>query len=511
MSEARHLEEHPAQDLSQAPLEPWVRGELPSPPRSPEWKHHFKKRVHFTDIYRGCSKEIRLLDQMREHETGESSPMDAPASQAAAKSGQEWLIAQFQELLQQMQQRLATGVPDSAPTSAATNKPAPKTRIRPVRTPRSDAPLAEAKPAEMLRPEFSKRRLYFSCPCCRFPAVLPKWLAGKKARCPRCYSALRAPHPSKGLTTRVLENDVESVLHPERFAEYYRAHQLIPWLGIPMPRFNPAFHASGMVVLLVLLAFWIPSLIDRAHRPVPVAALATPHADKVRAPGYKERARNLIEQFLAAENVEAKSVFVRDPARVAPLMSDWYRRRGGGSPVTARAIEVSGTGYYSGGETSHPVSDVHVELPGGETAAFTVEHLPEGDCIEWETSVGYSTSFPTILERGPGASPQPVRVMAALDDYYNFSYTDPDSHLCIRLHDPATMELLGFGYVPVTDELVPALVDALAGSNKGDLRPLMLEVQAAENARRSRQVTITRMIQSGWRTGYTLAKAGASR
>jgi hypothetical protein len=506
MSEARHLEEQPAQDLTQAPLESWVRDELPPPPRNPEWKHHLKKRVHFTDIYQGCSKEIRLLDAMTEGDPGASSRRDA--SEAQARSGQEWLIAQFQELLQQMQERLASGAAGPAAVVESPRRNNARTRIRPVRTPRSDAPLAEAKPAELLRSEFSKRRLYFSCPCCRFPAVLPKWLAGKKARCPRCYSALRAPHPGKGLKTRVLENDVESVLHPERFAEYYRAHQLIPWLGVPLPRFHPAFHATGMAVLLALLAFCIPSLIESAHRPAPAAAIATQNPDKLRAPGYKERARNLIEQFLAAENVAAKSVFVRDPARVAPLMSDWYRRRSGGSPVRARAIEVSGTGYYSGDATSHPVSDVHVELPGGETAAFTVEHLPEGDCIEWETSVGYSTNFPTILERGPGASPQPIRAMAALDDYYNFSYTDPDSHLCVRLHDPATMELLGFGYVPVTDEIAPALVDALAGSDRGDLRPLMLEVQAAENARQSRQVAITRMIQSGWRTGYTLAKAG---
>ncbi len=508
MTEGRHLEEHPMQDLSQAPLEPWVRGEMPAAPASPEWTHRLRKRVRFTDIYSECRKEVRYLTNLRERaEAGLPGP-GLPPREGGEPSSQDWLIAQFQGFLQQLQEKLAAVPVRPEPLEDAAEAPRP--RIRPVRTPRSDVPIQSVKPAELLRPEFSKRRLYFSCPCCHFPAVLPSWLAGKKARCPRCYSALRAPHPRKGLNTRVLENDVESILHPERFAQYYRAHRLIPWLGVPMPKFHPAFHGAGIAVLVLLLAFWIPSLIERATMRMQGSIAVMPDAATRQGPGFKQRARDLVEQFLAAENVQSKSVFVRDATRVMPLMSDWYRRHDGGSPVTARTIEVSGTGFYSG-ENTHPVSEVRVDLPGGRTAHYTVEHLPEGDCIEWESSVGYSAHFPTILERGPGASPQPVRVMAALDDYYNFSFTDASTHICVRLHDPVTMELLGFGYVPARADFARALVEALAGSDADNLRPLMLEVKAAPNARQSRQVNITRLIQSGWRSGSGLVNSGARK
>jgi len=510
MSEARHLEEHPVQDLTQAPLEPWVRGEMPAAPQYPEWTHRMRKRVRFTDIYSECRRELRFLRNLPKRSTlGAGLPgrrnME-PEEKAPETDNQAWLLSQFQHFLRQLQEHLAAA---PAPASAAAAEAPLPERIRPVRTPRSGAPLGAVKPAELLRPEFAKRRLYFSCPCCRFPTVLPSWLAGKKARCPRCYSALRAPHPGKGLNTRILENDIESLIHPERFAQHYHAHRLIPWVGLPLPRFHPAFHAAGVSILLLLLAFWIPSLIERATRQMQhVAAVLSP--DKSEGPGYGERARHVVEQFLAAENVRDKAAFVRDPARVAPLMSDWYRRHSGGTPVRPRAIEVSGTGFYAGPD-DYPASEVQVNLPGGESAYFRVEHTPSGDCIEWESSVGYSAHFPTILERGPTAGPQPVRVLAALDDYYNFSFASQATHICVRLHDPATLNLLGFGYLPATDAHALPLVEFLAGSSVDDLRPLMLEVQAVENARQNRQVTITRMIQTGWRTGSSLVKSDSAR
>lgn len=504
MNEARHLDELPVPDRTQSPLSAWERGELPTGPAFPEWNHHrLKKSVRFTDIYSDNRKRIREENrQLQKH----AARMALPAGKKEpAAFSEEWLKAQFQQFLQHLQDQMqgmeGTDLPEEEPEEEAA-------RIRPVRTPRSDVPLETARPAEMLRPEFSKGRLYFSCPACRFPAALPVWLAGKKARCPRCYSAIRAPHPRKGLNTRVLENDVESILHPERFAQYYNAHRLIPWIGIPRPKFHPSFHAAGVIVLLTVLAFWVPALLERAHHHM-ARLTGTPLAGNAeQGPDLRDRAKKVVEQFLAADNVEAKAAYVRDPARVRELMADWYQRRPGSGGITARAVDVSGAGFY-GGSLEHPVSDVRVELPDGGTTFYTVEHLPEGDRIEWESSVGYTADFESLIRRGPAAGRQPMRVMAALDDYYNFNFSDASTHVCVRLHDPATLEFLGYGYVPATIEQAGPIATQLAGSSAEDLRPLIIEVQPVKDGSSTRQVEITRLLQSGWRTAQGVATSPA--
>lgn len=413
-----------------------------------------------------------------------------------AGKGQSWLVGQLQNILKELQAK------DGSRGAGGAGGGKTSERVKPVRTPRSEFPLLKARHAELLRPEFCKGRLYFSCPCCRFPAALPVWLAGRKARCPRCYSAIRAPHPRKGLNARVFENDVESLLHPERFSRYYNAHQLIPWLGIPLPRLQPVFHALGAAVLLTILALFVPALLKGGCALAP-KSIAAPLESWGERPYYKERASRLVEQFLAADSIAGKAALVRDSQRVAPLMADWYGRHPGGGRVKPVAIEVSGVGFYANG-FDYPVTDVRVEMSNGATAGYTVEHLPGGDCIEWESSVGYNADIDCLLESGGGADPQTMRVMATLDDYYNFNFPDSGTHLCVRLHDPATLEVIGYGYA-AEGEASGAIAAQLLGSSGDHLCPLTIEVRPSRDVAKTKQMEILRMLEPGWRTVERIA------
>ena len=497
MSESSHLEEDPVPDRKNAPLSAWERGEMPEVAPVAEWSHHrLKKRVRLTDIYSENRKEKSYFERVM---SGEPDAAASGGAGVTAVSPQEWLMGEFQKFLTSLSTKLASQVDTPEVPVTEVSKP----RIRPIRTPRSEIPLAAARPAELMRPEFAKGRLYFSCPCCRFPAALPVWLAGKKARCPRCYSAIRAPHPRKGLNTRVFENDVESILHPERFSEYRGAHRLIPFLGLPRPKFQPSFNAAAVAVLVMALMLFIPALLQSASRKA-ASASAPAQETWTGDPDYKGRARSVVEKFLAAETIAAKASFVRDPQRVTPLMTDWYGRFPGQARIKPESVAISGAGFYSDG-LQYPVSDVCVETAEGAEEFFSVEHYPDGDLIEWESSVGYNADFASLIARAADTGPQVIRVMATLDDYYNFNFTDPNTHLCVRLHDPSTLDLLGYGYIPANVEAAGALASQLAGSSIEDLRPLMIEVQPTVDAAKSRQVSILRMVEAGWRTSEMAA------
>ncbi len=486
MNQSRHLEEVPVPDRTLAPISAWERAEFPAAPPAVQWVHpRLRGQVRITDIY----SERRRMEDLTNGE-GEEAGVEADKPK-----GQSWLVGQLQIILKELQ------AGDETRGAGGAGGVKSCARVKPVRTPRSEFPLLKARQAELLRPEFCKGRLYFSCPCCRFPAALPVWLAGRKARCPRCYSAIRAPHPRKGLNARVLENDVESLLHPERFSRYYNAHKLIPWLGIPLPRLQTAVHAAGVAVLLTILTLFVPALLKGGAASA-AKAIAAPAESWGERPYYKQRARELVEQFLAADSIAGKAALVRDTQRVTPLMEDWYGRRPGGGRVAPVAFEVSGVGFYANG-LDYPVTDVHVELANGATAVYTVEHLPGGDCIEWESSVGYNADIPSLLESGTGADCRTMRVMAALDDYYNFNFADSGTHLCVRLHDPATLDIIGYGYAG-QDEAGRAIAAQLSNSCS-HLSPLTIEVRPSPDTAKTRQMEILRMLEPGWRTGERIA------
>jgi hypothetical protein len=216
-------------------------------------------------------------------------------------------------------------------------------------------------------------------------------------------------------------------------------------------------------------------------------------------PDLKSRARDLVEKFLAADTVAAKAAFVRDPARVAPLMDDWYGRNPDLLQPSGGEIDVSGAGFYSQ-DVEHPISNVRVNTPGQSERVLIVEHAPDGDRIEWESSVGYNADLAGLFSGAAESPARVLRVIACFDDYFNFGYSDPGSHFCVRLHDPATREWLGYGYVPLDRADASTIASRLDGASPDDLRPLTVELRRSEATSETRQVEIVRMVDPDWRT-----------
>ena len=212
----------------------------------------------------------------------------------------------------------------------------------------------------------------------------------------------------------------------------------------------------------------------------------------------------MVEQFLAAESISAKASLVRDSARVAPLMADWYRRHPRQLNAATAQVDTSGTGFYPN-DREHTVTSVRVAFPAAEDQVFLVEHSPAGDRIEWESSVGYNASPDQLAASGQDGHSKTVRAMGCLDDYFNFSYSDRSTHLCVRLHDPASRELLGYGYIPLDSAHAESIAAYLSGGSQEELRPLMVEVRPRDDTGKTHQMEIVRMIETGWRSDQLAA------
>jgi hypothetical protein len=326
--------------------------------------------------------------------------------------------------------------------------------------------------------------------------MLPFWTAGKKARCPRCYSAIIAPHPRRGQGARNLENDVESVLHPERFASRRDAHRFIPWLGLPRPRLYPTIVTAGVAALIMTVTSAVSNMMRLSS---PRSLRAAPEIAAV-SESREERAVALVREFLHNPTGTAKRGLVHDAQRVAPIVAAHYDRQ---PPLAERPIAdlATASGSYYAGDEEQPYTDVEVTFADGESEVYSVEHQGSKAVLDWEASVGHSPSeWKDVLQADRSAGPKTIRVMAALDDYYSYSFAQRENDtLCVSLYDANTLDLLGYGYLPARSPDAQAMVDHLAGTNPDNLRPLVIDVLPTADAPHTKQTEITALRQTGWR------------
>ncbi len=381
-----------------------------------------------------------------------------------------------------------------------TSKPSAESAPKKVWTPRSEEPLEALYRRRVYPVQLVRGRVEFACPACQRPTELAAEQTGQKARCPLCHSAITVPRPGRSLRGLNMERDVESLLHPERF-------QAVPahgWAGMRKKHFRQArILASLSVVLAMLLINGYRKLQGGRLEPfgvTPTIATSIPDSPLTAA-------EQIVRQYLAADGIHAKASFVRDPERVMPLMDDYYARHSGSVPVTWKSIQAQETGFYSGSELLHPSTNVKVETVSGNRLDFTVEHTPQGPRIEWESSLGYSPQeWPAVL--AAKAQSAPMRVLAALDDYYNFDFADERAQMCVRLQDPENNELLGYGYLERQQAAAVALRAMLEDASPESPRPIVVEVTATEHSQDTKQVRIVKVLSDGWRTGLpTMASA----
>ena len=273
-------------------------------------------------------------------------------------------------------------------------KPATEDRIYTPVTKGSNIPEIKAE-RPTYRPEITKGKLYFNCPACFYPTAVFAKYTGKKTRCPRCFSAIRTPDPVTGVEGQNLENDIETLLHPEEFVPMIPRRTTFQTL-IPFPQINTALSTAAMVVFFAA-SIGAGHLAIKYYSPnTTVTVKENPNASSFSTKNLsiellQARAETLVERFLNEPDWYSRSRLVRDRERVAPLMKDYYRTfRPNDIPGQHdRHISAVRTGFYK-----HLQSDTQYTVVSAQTAGsheppieFIVEHTTNGDTIEWESSV----------------------------------------------------------------------------------------------------------------------------
>ncbi len=348
-------------------------------------------------------------------------------------------------------------------------------------------------------------RVHFHCPACRRPTALPLTRRGKPVSCPHCFTGIRTPDPAKNLPAQNLGRTLAPLLRPSDFKPCQDARRLVPWLIRCLPGPVPTLATAGAAMLFASTAAMTPMTMGWAaqdriqalqHSRPELAVTARP-ADGARS--LSEEASDLVKKFLAAPTVEAKARWVANAADTAPLMADWYARRPGGGTQAEATVTASTQGFSSTPGDATALSEVTVEAPGAPEITYLVEHHKDGPRIAWPESVGYSSvEWKDLLHQSKGQRPVPLRVLACRDDYWNYSFARERDFCCVRLHDPQTLALLGFGYFPRSQLTAPS-VAVLPHASETTLRPVMVSVVPRKDSPSTGQVEIVGPVIPGWR------------
>ncbi|MDB6070541.1 MAG: hypothetical protein JWL81_1712 [Verrucomicrobiales bacterium] len=217
-------------------------------------------------------------------------------------------------------------------------------------------------------------------------------------------------------------------------------------------------------------------------------------------------AEKAVRDFLAADGIEAKLAFVRQPQRIRPLMQKWYRgERTAGPLQVGEPLRQDKRAGEEGTGTYYVILAMPVQVPDPlnpgstyeETTFFAVEEIREGPVsrylVDWETSTGYQEMPLETFKSTMPPEAWPFRVYMKAADYYNHGFNELEWQ-CVQLYYPGRDFQL-FGYIN-RSSLEGRKMLPLVENNRS--AGIIAELKYPNDPASREQVIVQRMIHSSW-------------
>ena len=220
-----------------------------------------------------------------------------------------------------------------------------------------------------------------------------------------------------------------------------------------------------------------------------------------------KQAREAFDRYRKTEGWWDRMALVRTPGRASGLAHRYYDEQKRSDPVTGKLIGA--TRFTMGGETFVQLAFVSASR-WSNTSRVNFSLSDKGEpLIDWESFVGYGDVEWDKFVTSRSDQPTLMRGYIAIDDYYNFEFTDRDRFLCTKLTSPDGKVTL-FGYcernsaageavTKMSNQLATMLLDGpLPVTGLGTTIPVILEMAFPTKAQTDKSVNILRIISNRW-------------
>jgi len=146
--------------------------------------------------------------------------------------------------------------------------------------------------------------------------------------------------------------------------------------------------------------------------------------------------------------------YVRKPNEVRNELYDYYRRGRGELPIGDRLIVNDDmTISY---DTNQRIVILYASNENSAPWWAVFEETDDGPKLDWKSFVRYSEQDVFEFLEQKTTEPKQFRVLAMIDDYFNYKFSSPDDYICVRLFDPEE-SFTFYGYVKKESELWPQI------------------------------------------------------
>lgn len=168
-------------------------------------------------------------------------------------------------------------------------------------------------------------------------------------------------------------------------------------------------------------------------------------------------AAEVLRRFQSVRTWQEKLAFVYQPRQVEPLMHEYYGSQNGSDPKLTGLIASSNLKIGD----RRVLSLVYACEDRLDLAAYVSFHrTPDGLRLDWESLVGFSGTTLSAFRASRSPKPTEFRLLALLDDYYNYEFADAGQFLSVRLYRPDGQDYL-HGYCRKNSEDGHRLLAAL--------------------------------------------------
>ena len=253
-------------------------------------------------------------------------------------------------------------------------------------------------------------------------------------------------------------------------------------------------------VVTAVLGVWLSVVlssreVEMANNPVAEIVEPIPDMGEELLAG-REASEAVIKEFFMAKSIEAVRPLIRHPEALATVMKRWYdthdyRQEANIEFDSVRIKELDGARYY-----------LHFVRLTNDTEArpIAVEEAAQGYRVDWETAVGYQAMDWDELQKKRPSETVYMRVVARVDDYYNYEFRDSAAWSCFRLTHPDGDNAL-YGYVKRYSDLDQQLRNGM-GEDETSSDYFILGVSYPVDSESSELVHIDEILQTKWVRDY---------
>ena len=209
-----------------------------------------------------------------------------------------------------------------------------------------------------------------------------------------------------------------------------------------------------------------------------------------------------IAEYLAAATLKEKARYVRDPERVLPLMTEYYktfplvpeqiRERLVESPVMGKEGILWRVRARD--------KDIHGSI------YLLVETQEDGtSLVDWETDVVYQPSSWSAFKATKSTDAHVFRARvqtAQLDGFHGFEFSEYNKFRCFKVTLPGSDDYL-WAYTEIGSKEDAKMVNLITSGGRRNINAkhvalVVLELRYPENGQSARCVHLSRLVQAGW-------------